>query len=84
MKSRKDKIYNILEIINFKEYNNLVKLHNNLINSYNNIVSSYNNLSKKTTHFETIIFKHNPNIDSEDYIEKSNRFYTREKNLIDN
>ena len=80
MKSRKDKIYNILEIINFKEYNNLVKLHNNLINSYNNIVSSYNNLSKKTTDFETIIFKHNPNIDSEDYIEKSNRFYTREKN----
>ena len=80
MKSRKDKIYNILEIINYKEYNNLVKLHNNLINSYNNIVSSYNNLSKKTTDFETIIFKNNPNIDSEDYIEKSNRFYVKEKN----
>ena len=80
MKSIKDKIYHFLEIVNYDEFNSNINKYNKLVNNYNNLVNSYNSLSKRNTDFETVIFKKNPNIYSEDYVEKSNRFYRRKEN----
>ena len=77
MKSIKNKIYNILKIVDYNEFNRNINKYNTVVNKYNNLVNKYNNLSMENTDFKTVIFKENPNIYSEEYIEKSNRFFER-------
>ena len=54
MTSIKDKIYNILKIVDYSEFNNLI--------------DKYNRLSEENIDFETIIYKKNPNMNSEEYV----------------
>jgi len=64
MSSLKEKIYNILKIVDYSEFNNLI--------------DKYNRLSDENTDFKTVIYKKNPNINSKDYMKKSNRSYIRQ------
>jgi hypothetical protein len=66
MTSIKDKIYNILKIVDYSEFNNLI--------------DKYNRLSEENIDFKTITYKKNPNMNSEEYVRKSNRSYLRQEN----
>lgn len=65
MKFIKNKLYNILKIVDEKEFNNVIK--------------KYNQLSKQNTDFINVIYEKNPNFSSEEYVEKSDRNYKKQK-----
>ena len=79
MNSIKEKICNLLKIVGYKEFNNNVNNYNKLVENYNILVNKYNNLSKENNNFETLIYKENPNLYSEDFMEKSSRFFIRQR-----
>ena len=78
MNSIKEKICNLLKIVGYKEFNNNINNYNKLVKNYNILVNKYNNLSKENNNFETLIYKENPNLFSEDFVEKSKRFNIRQ------
>jgi glycosyltransferase involved in cell wall biosynthesis len=61
----KDNIYNILGIVDEKEFNT--------------VINKYNKLSKQKTDFENSIYKKNFNLHSDEYVKKSNRFFERKE-----
>ncbi|MDD3984522.1 MAG: glycoside hydrolase family 99-like domain-containing protein [Methanobacterium sp.] len=65
IKSIKDKIYDILKIVNEKEFNDLI--------------DKYNDLSKQNIGFQNLIYEKNPNLHSDEYVNRSNRNYKQQK-----